>query len=46
MARVAATKEFLTEEQKLARNLFATNFGNKDDAWWRSVIFSDEKSFG
>jgi hypothetical protein len=45
-SRVAAKKEFLTAAQKELRLEFATEYGDKDEEWWRSVIFSDEKTFG
>ena len=45
-ARVAARKEFLTDFQKQLRLTFAEEYGPKDDSWWESVIFSDEKTFG
>lgn len=45
-ARVAARKDFLNAGQKRIRLDFANAFGNKNLDWWRSVIFSDEKSFG
>lgn len=45
-ARVAARKDFLTDAHKRMRLQFAREFADKDDEWWKSVIFSDEKTFG
>lgn len=45
-ARVMARKDFLTPAQKELRLAFATEYGDKNEEWWKSVIFSDEKSFG
>ncbi|EFX67530.1 hypothetical protein DAPPUDRAFT_63850, partial [Daphnia pulex] len=44
--RIAAKKEFLTNAQKEQRMAFATAYADKDEQGWRSVIFSDEKTFG
>ena len=45
-ARVAAKKEFLTDAQKRQQYNFVIQYGDRDDEWWKSVIFSDEKTFG
>lgn len=45
-ARVAAHKDFLTDNHKRMRLQFARAYADKDDEWWKSVIFSDEKTFG
>lgn len=44
--RVAALKEFLTDEHKRHRLNFANTYGDYEDRWWDPVIFCDEKSFG
>ncbi|EFX78712.1 hypothetical protein DAPPUDRAFT_26684, partial [Daphnia pulex] len=43
--RVTAKKEFLTNALKEQRMAFATAYTDKDEQWWQSVIFSDEKAF-
>jgi hypothetical protein len=44
--RVPAVKEFLSDAQKAERLAFAEAYGDRSQAWWNSVIFSDEKTFG
>lgn len=42
---VPAVKEQLTEDNKVARLRFAQRYVNEHIEFWRSVIFSDEKTF-
>jgi transposase-like protein len=44
--RRAARKFFLNGIHAEKRLTFALDYVNKDPDWWRSVIFSDEKTFG
>lgn len=44
--RVAAKKEFLTDDHKRQRLEFATAYAHRTQEWWNKVIFSDEKTFG
>ena len=45
-ARVSRKKEFLTDVQREQRLAFANAYGDRNQDWWNSVIFSDEKTFG
>ena len=40
-----AKKEHLSPRHKEQRVAFARAYIDKDDEWWRRVVFSDEKSF-
>jgi hypothetical protein len=42
--RVAAVKEFLIPAQKQARLAFAQEYIGRNQRWWNSVTFSDEKT--
>jgi hypothetical protein len=44
--RVPVVKEFLTDVQRAERLAFAEAYGDRIQAWWNCVIFSDEKTFG
>ena len=44
--RRAVRKFFMTEEHKENRYEFAALYAYRVVEWWRSVIFSDEKTFG
>lgn len=44
--RRAARKFFLTGIHAEKRLTFALEYQDKNQEWWRSVIFSDEKTFG
>lgn len=43
--QVAAKKQLLTEEKKQSRVIFALNYIYRDIAFWKKVIFTDEKVF-
>jgi transposase len=45
-ARVPCKKEFLTDMQREQRLAFANAYGDRNQDWWNSVIFSDDKTFG
>ena len=44
--RRAARKFFLHGIHAEKRLTFALDYSDKNDEWWRKVIFSDEKTFG
>ena len=44
--RVPCKKEFLTDAQREQRLAFANAYGDRNQDWLNSVIFSEEKTFG
>ena len=44
--RRAVRKFFLTEQHIKNRFEFAALYADRDVEWWRSVIYSDDKTFG